>query len=167
MDGKRITRPAVLPDDGVEILEVFSAARAIMRESGNMHQWDEGYPSLSVVQSDIEKKGAYVIEEDGKIVAYFALLPSPEPTYLKIYDGQWLDDTKPYHVIHRIASFPDVHGIFKDIMNYCFSRDSNIRIDTHRDNLIMRHNIEIFKFSYCGIIHLASGDERLAYQKLC
>ena len=31
---------------------------------------------------------------------------------------------------------------------------------------IMQHNIMKYGFRYCGIIHLASGDERLAYQKL-
>ena len=31
---------------------------------------------------------------------------------------------------------------------------------------IMQHNIEKHGFTYCGIIYLASGDERLAYQKL-
>lgn len=42
--------------------------------------------------------------------------------------------------------------------------DGNIRIDTHRDNRIMQHNILKYGFSYCGIIYLLSGDERLAYQ---
>ena len=71
-----------------------------------------------------------------------------------------------YHVIHRIASLPKAHGIFKAIMDWCFQHDTHIRIDTHRDNSIMRHCIESYGFQYCGIIHLASGDERLAYQ-LC
>ena len=83
----------------------------------------------------------------------------------KIHEGKWLDDELPYHVVHRIASYPDVHGIFSDIMDYCFSHDLNIRIDTHRDNRIMQHNILKHGFSYCGIIYLASGDERLVYQK--
>ena len=52
------------------------------------------------------------------------------------------------------------------IMNFCFSHDANIRIDTHKDNRIMQHNIEKHGFTYCGIIYLANGDERLAYQKL-
>ena len=51
-------------------------------------------------------------------------------------------------------------------MDSCSSRDTNIRIDTHRDNRIMQHNIEKHGFTYCGIIYLANGDERLAYQKL-
>ena len=44
--------------------------------------------------------------------------------------------------------------------------DSNIRIDTHLDNRIMQHVIKKYGFTYCGIIYLASGDERLAYQQI-
>jgi hypothetical protein len=98
-------------------------------------------------------------------VAYFAFLPSPDPTYAKIYEGNWIEDTLPYHVVHRIASYPDAHGVFKSIMDFCFAHDSNIRIDTHRDNQIMQHVILKEGFTYCGIIYLLSGDERLAYQK--
>ena len=137
-----------------------------MAASGNATQWREGYPSLEAVQADIAQNGSFVIEENGRIVGYFAFLRSPEPTYAKIYDGQWLDDTLPYHVVHRIASRPDVHGIFRDIMDFCFANEQNIRIDTHRNNRIMQHNLEKHGFTYCGIILLASGDERLAYQRL-
>ena len=146
-----------------------------MRQSGNMHQWGEGYPSEAVIMADIERKGGFVIEDDdddgerpssSKIVGYFAFLQSPEPTYNKIYDGQWLDDTQPYHVVHRIASYADAHGIFDNIMDFCFSHDTNIRMDTHRDNKIMQHNILKHGFTYCGIIYLLSGDARLAYQRI-
>ncbi len=51
-------------------------------------------------------------------------------------------------------------------MKFCFSHDTNIRIDTHRDNKIMQHNILKHGFTYCGIIYLLSGYERLAYQKI-
>ena len=175
--GKYIIRRASLPADAEEIMEVFAAARAIMVASGNLSQWNNGYPSLESVQADIERNGSFVIEERQsgneqesetgvRIVAYFAYLPSPEPTYSKIYDGEWLDDTLPYHVIHRIASRAEAHGIFKSIMDFCFSHESNIRIDTHKDNHIMQHNIMKHGFTYCGIIHLLSGDERLAYQRI-
>ena len=155
-----------MPTDMAEIMKVMDAAKKIMRQSGNMHQWDNGYPSEAVILSDMEKDGGFVVEDDGKLVGYFAFLPSPEPTYAGIYEGEWLDDTQPYHVVHRIASYPDAHGIFSSIMDFCFSRDSNIRIDTHRDNTIMQYNIAKHGFTYCGIIYLASGDERLAFQKL-
>ena len=154
------------PTDITEIMQVMDAAKKIMRQSGNMHQWGDGYPSEAVIFSDMEKHGGFVIEDGSRIVGYFAFLPSPEPTYSKIYDGEWIDDNLPYHVIHRIASYPEAHGIFSTIMDFCFSHDANIRIDTHKDNRIMQHNIKKHGFTYCGIIYLASGDERLAYQKL-
>ena len=165
MTSKRTVREARMTDM-TEIMKVMDAARNIMRQSGNIHQWGEGYPSEAILTADIKRVGGYVIEDSGRVIGYFAFLPSPEPTYHHIEDGAWLDDTRSYHVIHRIASYPDVHGIFSDIMDYCFAQDSNIRIDTHRDNLIMQHNITKHGFTYCGIIYLATGDERLAYQKI-
>ncbi len=161
----RIIREAT-PTDIPEIMKVVDAAKGIMRQSGNMHQWGEGYPSKAVIAADMERNGGFVVEDDKKIVGYFAFLQSPEPTYAKIYEGKWIDDTLPYHVVHRIASNPDAHGIFSSIMDFCFSHDTNIRIDTHRDNKIMQHVILKQGFSYCGIIYLLSGDERLAYQKI-
>ncbi len=160
----RIIREA-RPTDMDEIMKVMDAAKKIMRQSGNMHQWGDGYPSEADIMTDIERNGGFVIEDSGKTVGYFAFLASPEPTYSRIYEGKWLDDEQPYHVVHRIASYPDVHGIFSSIMDFCFSKDPNIRIDTHRDNLIMQHNVSKHGFTYCGIIYLASGDERLAYQR--
>ena len=161
----RIIREAT-PTDIPEIMKVVDAAKGIMRQSGNMHQWGEGYPSEAVIAADMERNGGFVVEDDKKIVGYFAFLQSPEPTYAKIYEGKWIDDTLPYHVVHRIASNPDAHGIFSSIMDFCFSHDTNIRIDTHRDTKIMQHVILKQGFSYCGIIYLLSGDERLAYQKI-
>lgn len=146
------------------VMQVFAAAKGIMRKTGNLHQWGDGYPSEEVVRADMEKNGSFVVEDDGRVVGYFAFLPSPDPTYEKIYDGEWLDDTREYHVVHRIASFPEVHGVFSSIMDFCVAHDKNIRIDTHRDNKVMQHNLLKNGFSYCGIIYLLSGDERLAYQ---
>ena len=148
------------------IMPIFDAAREKMQSSGNRRQWVNGYPSVEKVLEDIRQNGAYVVEDKGKIVAYFAFLPSPEPTYGKIVGGQWLDEEKPYHVIHRIAGAQGVHGIFNSMLEYAFSQENNIRIDTHKDNVIMQHLLQKHGFSYCGVIYLLSGDERLAYQKI-
>ncbi len=97
------------------------------------------------------------------IVAYFALLPSPEPTY-DVIDGAWLTDG-PYGVIHRMASYPEVHGIFSTVIDYAATRYAHLRIDTHRDNRIMQHLIGKHGFTCCGIIWLQDGTERLAYER--
>lgn len=163
---RRTIRPASLPRDAEAIMNVFAAAKAIMRSAGNPSQWADDYPTLEVVRADARREGAFVIEDDEKIVAYFALFSSPEPTYAHIEGGAWADDKRPYHVLHRIASTPESCGIFSSIVNFAFSQTDNLRIDTHRDNRIMQHLLQKHGFRYCGIIFLASGDERLAYQKL-
>ena len=153
-------------DDLPTILNLRDQAREIMRSYGNTYQWPEGYPRDDMFRKDIELGGSYVMaDETGAIVGTFALLPSPEVTYNVIYDGQWLDD-KPYHVIHRIASTPDSHGVLDVVLDYSETLATNIRIDTHEANIIMRKGLEKHGYHYCGIIHLLNGDDRLAFQKI-
>ncbi len=157
-----VIRPAT-PADIPALRPVFEAAKGIMRADGNLSQWSApGFPDDSLLLRDIARGGGFVIEND-TIVAYFALLSSPEPTY-DVIDGAWLTD-EPYGVIHRIASYPEVHGIFSTVINYAASRYVHLRIDTHRDNRIMQHLIEKHGFTYCGIIWLEDGTERLAYER--
>ena len=166
-----IIRPATAADLPA-LRPVFEAAKAIMRADGNLEQWSApGFPPEDLLLRDLERGGGYVIESSSvipskakeSIVAYFALLPSPEPTYDYI-DGAWLTDA-PYGVIHRIASYPEEHGIFAAIIDYAAARYAHLRIDTHRDNRIMRHLIDTRGFTYCGIIWLEDGTERLAYER--
>ena len=159
----RSIRKAAMNDVPV-IMRLIDEARVIMRSCGNVNQWIDGYPSEETIQNDINNGHCYLLEEeDGQIVASFAFIPGPEPTYKEIFEGRWLDD-EPYYVVHRLASTASSHGVFNDVMDYCMGVACNLRIDTHRDNVIMRHVIERYGFTYCGIIYLLSGDERLAYQ---
>ena len=65
----RIIREARLTDMA-DIMKVMEAAKKIMRSSGNMLQWGEGYPSGDVITSDMSKKGGFVIEDEGRVVGY-------------------------------------------------------------------------------------------------
>ena len=62
------------------IMPVLEAAKGIMRASGNMDQWKDGYPTEETILQDIRNGHGFVLEEDGVLVAYFAFIPSPEPT---------------------------------------------------------------------------------------
>lgn len=147
------------------MMELVASAKAIMRADGNLNQWaDPAYPSEAALLADIKAGNSYIIEDYGVPVGTFAFIPGIEPTYNKIYEGQWLDADSPYATIHRIASTADSHGIAEACFRWCRSQCGNLRIDTHRDNHIMQHVISDFGFKYCGIIYLANGDERLAYQ---
>ncbi len=146
------------------VMDLIDEARGIMRADGNTGQWVEGYPTRGQVERDVAGGAGYAVLDDaGTPVGYFAFLPGPEPTYARIYQGRWLNDA-PYHVVHRIASRRAAHGVFATMLAYCLSRTRNLRIDTHRDNRIMQRLLQRHAFTYCGIIYLDNGDERLAYQ---
>lgn len=151
-------------DDLPVLMDVFRKARGIMRSSGNMHQWNDGYPSEEIVRRDIDNGHSYVLCEDGEVVATMAFIPGPDPTYAEIYDGGWLSD-EPYHVIHRIAVAEPGHNAAKALLDWGFGHVKSIRIDTHKDNVIMHHVLSKYGFTHCGMILLANGDPREAYQK--
>jgi len=90
--------------------------------------------------------------------------PRPDSTYTKI-NGAWLSDA-PYSVIHRIARAKNAKGIGAFCINWCLEKAKNIRIDTHKDNAPMLKLLDNLGFTYCGIIWLENGDERLAFQKI-
>ncbi|PTL32921.1 GNAT family acetyltransferase [Prevotella sp. oral taxon 376] len=151
-------------EDLDRIMQLIECGRQKMRQNGNTRQWADGQPSRETLSQDIAIGNSYLLEEDGMPIATFALAPGPDATYQKICQGEWLND-EPYYVVHRMASMPGKHHVFGDVLDYGFTRTGNIRIDTHRDNATMRHLILKYGFHYCGIIHLADGTERLAYQK--
>ena len=151
-------------DDLPVLMDVFRKARGIMRSSGNMHQWNDGYPSETVVRKDIDNGHCVVLCEEGEVVATMAFIPGPDPTYAEIYDGGWLSD-EPYHVIHRIAVAEPGHNAAKALLDWGFGQAGSIRIDTHKDNVIMQHVLSKYGFTHCGMILLANGDPREAYQK--
>ena len=133
-----------------------------MRTSGNLHQWDDNYPSERLLRQDIEKDQLYVVEEDD-ILSCFVLQEGDDPTYAKI-DGAWCSDG-PYMTIHRIAKRSG-SSIFKEVMAFAKRKSKHLRIDTHVDNTIMRHLIIENGFRYCGVIYLENGEPRLAYEYL-
>ncbi len=162
---ERRIRQSEMADIGC-IMRLLECGREKMRANGNVEQWTNGNPRQSLIEDDIRHGNSYVMEEEGEIIATFAFIDGPDVTYNIIYEGQWVEDRQPYQVIHRMASRHGVHGVFKDVLAYCFGRSGNIRIDTHRQNTIMRNALDKYGFTYCGVICLLDGAERLAYQQV-
>ncbi len=146
------------------ILEIYAGARRYMREHGNMEQWAGGYPPRELIERDIEQGICHVCVEAGELLGVFCYFYGEDPTYLCIEDGAWLND-RPYGVIHRIASAAHRRGVASACFDWAFARCGNLKIDTHHDNIPMQRSLAKNGFSRCGIIRLANGDPRIAYQK--
>lgn len=157
-----IVRPADKTDIPA-IFDIYETARRFMAAGGNASQWGNSYPPASLIRSDIENGYLHVITADGVIHGVFAFLTGPEPDYDVIEQGSWISDT-PYRAIHRVAGNGTLRGIVTICMDYCKAACSHLRIDTHENNHVMQHVLEKNGFKKCGIIHLADGSPRIAYE---
>lgn len=159
----RLAKEADLP----QIRTIYDAAKSYMDASGNPNQWGAGYPPEEYLREDIFLSRLYVCEEEDILHGVFLFAVTDDPTYHYI-EGAWLND-EPYGVIHRIASDGVKKGIFRMVEEFCKEKMAeqnvtNLRIDTHEDNKTMQHLVEKCGFERCGIIYLANGSPRIAYQ---
>lgn len=151
------------PADLETILSIYAQARKFMAENGNPNQWGKTNPPQSQLTEDIGNGMLYVIESDG-IHGVFFFCAGEDPTYRRIYEGSWMRDT-PYGVIHRIAG-DGSGGIVGAAVNFAKQQIQHLRIDTHEDNKVMQHVLEKHGFSRRGIIYIADGSPRIAYEMI-
>ena len=150
----------------VRYLMISFRSTGIYEKTSNADQWSlipllediEGY--RTGLCSLVNRKGT---PDAGEIEGVFFAQNFPEPTYDKI-DGEWIDDKQSYITIHRIASRGRKSGISDAAFAWCKERADSVRVDTHRLNVPMIRAIERNGFTYCGIIIIADGTPRLAYQ---
>lgn len=147
-------------------LEVYAIAKQYMRRSGNANQWAGEYPGRADIARDIAAGNSYVgVDSNGRIRFVFAFILGEDSTYHYIEGGQWLNSA-PYGTIHRIASDGSTARVVEAACRFCSRICANIRIDTHADNQPMQTALLRCGFTRCGIIYLADGAPRVAFQKV-
>ena len=160
------------------VMAIIEEARATIAALG-IDQWQNGSPNRSMVEEDVALGQSRCIEADGVIVGTFAVILAGEPTYDPIYDGAWTtpdrdsDGRYAYVAIHRVAIAVSSRGqgVSTAMIEYAarFAREQGriaLRIDTHSGNVVMRRMLEKHGFVHRGVIHLATGEERVAYERV-
>lgn len=149
-------------------MKIYSHARKFMAENGNPNQWAKNnWPPENLIHQDILQKKSFVCVENEKIVGtfFYNFGENIEPTYKKIFEGEW-KNFSAYGVVHRIASSGEVKGVGKFCLNWAFGQSKHLRIDTHTDNKIMQKLLESLGFEKCGIIFVEQDNfPRFAYEK--
>lgn len=159
-----------IENDFTRIMEIYSYARAYMAQHGNPLQWGPTkWPPERLIHKDIRDGNSYVCTNgEGVILGTFFFIQGKdiEPTYRKITDGAWLDNS-PYGVVHRIVGDGSEKGIGAFCLNWAFHQCGHLRIDTHGDNRIMQHIVKNLGFVHCGTIYVEEDDyPRLAFEKI-
>ena len=140
--------------DTERIWQIILQAKEQMRRI-NSRQWNESYPLIENITSDIENGYAYVLCEEDIVIAYGAVVFDGEPAYNHI-QGKWLTDL-PYVVLHRLAVADEVknQGVATLFMQKVaeLAKQKGIgsfRVDTNFDNLYMQKILSALDFTYCG-----------------
>lgn len=159
------------PEDAEAVGGLYAQARAALRAAG-VDQWQDGYPDARDALEDIQAGMGYVIEENGRVLAYACLGFGEEPTYRVIEQGRWLGEGE-YGYLHRVAVADSAKGrglagmLFDELKRQAKERGVQIvRGDTHRDNLPMQRVMAKNGLEYRGVIHVEDGTERLAFEAL-
>lgn len=127
----------------------------------NIPQWINGYPSVDTITEDINKNKGYLLVEDDEIVGYFVVIEH-DPCYDTI-DGAWLNN-EPYVAIHRSVTKYFNKGLGSKMFDELKMIYDHIRVDTHEGNISMNKCLLKNDFKYCGVIYLADGAPRNAYE---
>lgn len=163
-------RPAAMED--------LSCAMTMIQDAKNYHkeigldQWNEAYPAVSDIETDINAGKAYFLCDGDTKVAYLCLDFDGEAIYNEL-EGQWLTPMDAtYLVIHRLAMDGQQRGkgyssaVFPLAEIFCREKGiGSIRVDTHAENQIMQHLIPKAGFTYCGIVYY-DGSPRTAFEKI-
>jgi RimJ/RimL family protein N-acetyltransferase len=152
-----------------QIWQILKDAIKRRKEDGS-NQWQDGYPSMEVVKSDIEKKIGFVFTQNDTIIGYSAVIINDEPDYINI-EGKWLSD-QDFIVYHRVAISEEflAKGMAKKMMKlieqYALSKNIySLKADTNHDNIPMMKIFEKLGYSFCGIVYIRQSPRR-AYEKV-
>lgn len=134
-------------------------------------QWNHNYPNETHVREDVARGVGYVMQCNGVVVAYAAVVFDGEPAYADIR-GKWLAD-EPYVVVHRMAVLPSSQrrgwglSFLNSVEALALSKGiRSFRVDTNHDNIRMLSLLKKAGFALCGEISYQSGS-RMAFEKVC
>ncbi|MBP3908015.1 MAG: GNAT family N-acetyltransferase [Turicibacter sp.] len=157
-------------EDIERVMEIIKQAQQYFKEKG-INQWQNGYPNAKVIENDIKNGHSFVLIKNNEIVGTIAISFEGEATYNKIFEGAWKSNDN-YAVIHRIAVDQELKGIglssemIKQTELMCNKKSvGSIKVDTHEDNQAMQRSLIKNGFDYCGVIYLADGSKRVAFEK--
>lgn len=169
IESERVAFRKALESDILPATIILRQAAARMLAEGKK-QWDNSYPDEIHVRADVDRGVGYVLESDGKVLAYGAVIFDGEPAYDCI-DGKWLSDGE-YVVVHRLAVLQTsqrgglAKRFFKSVERLALSNGvKSFRVDTNYDNIRMLNLLNSTGFTYCGEVKYEKG-ARKAFEKI-
>lgn len=165
-----VFRQATIEDlAGISLL--LAETKAYFKTKG-IPQWQGDYPAISDFEQDIARGECYLaLNHAQEVIGMMVVSTQPEPNYELIYAGEW-HYQEPATVIHRLAISQKARGrgIAKKLISLAEEVSLKegyhvIRVDTHQLNENMQGLLKKSGFKFAGIIEVADGTPRQAFDK--
>ncbi|MBR0439091.1 MAG: GNAT family N-acetyltransferase [Clostridia bacterium] len=146
-----------------ELDRLYEISKSASKVLGERHvdQWqgDEAPRREEFRELILNGDGYVLTDEESEIIGFAAIIEGPDESYAVI-DGKWLTEA-PYCAVHKVMTDPAFRGkgfskeLFKNVFEVAKKKGySSVRIDTHKDNLVMQKALRKVGFTYCGTIFL-------------
>lgn len=134
----RIFEP-VRPKSFEQVLSFYRTVVQDMRANGKQ-QWEWGnYPSLKILQQDLQQNALYCIREEDGLLGAFVISPQPEEEYAQL---SWHFGVRPA-TLHRLAIRSDCYGeaLMSDVLDFVKQEAlrlgyDSLRLDAAEDNAL-------------------------------
>lgn len=154
-----IIRPATIGDLERVIAIIRNAIQSM--ENKGIFQWNEKYPTKSVLQADIENEHMHVVEDTGVVARFVVINQEEYPGYSDIswtYSGKIL-------AVHRLTIDPEYQGkkLSSRLMDFverkAVSKGYNaIRLDAFVHNPAAMALYEGRGYEKAGVMQFEKGD---------
>lgn len=109
-------------------------------ERNGIYQWNSNYPSVAIIEKDVNSGFGYIMKDNDKCIAYVAINEEQPIEYSQII---WSTDNSNVLVVHRLCIHPEFQGkglakrIMKFVEDYALQNHYKcIRLDTYSANNI-------------------------------
>lgn len=130
-------------------------------------QWNENYPSLAILTSDVRANTVYVYLDQKEIVGTVMFSMVMDDFYTEV---DWLTPDVKQLYVHRLAVHPTSQGqgIARALMDYgeAFAKEKkclSVRLDTFSQNPRNNHFYQARKYQHVGQVFFAQKSEHPFY----
>lgn len=120
-----------------EIFQIYQNGKSELERNG-LNQWTDNYPTIAIIQNDLEKGYMYVLKNGSEIIGAINISEEQEAEYQNV---DWKFNDSKVLVIHRLVVDPKYQrqGYAKQLMDFAedFAKNndySSIRLDAYSAN---------------------------------
>ncbi len=148
-------------------IKAITEACALALSAQGIYQWNEHYPSLEKLKTDILQEELFILVKKDCIAGMIVITPVKDKEYIPV---KWLTKSENNLYIHRLAVHPDHWGMgyARQLMDFAETQAKqqqyeSVRLDTFSQNIRNQRFYEARGYKKLGNIYFPKQSEHPFY----